>query len=429
MTKSIREQSVSGTKWTTLSTVIVSIAALLRVSILARYLDSADFGLMALVVFSLGFTNLFMDMGLTSAILHKQNISKNEYSSLFWLNVGFSFLLFCVLYFISPFVASFYNELELSNLIPLMALSLIISSFGRQFKTILQKEFKFKTIAIVDSISAVFSLALAVHLAVNNYGVYSLVYSSLLQYVVSNVILLFIGLKTYGLKIHFRINETKPFLKIGIYQVGGQVINYFNRDIDLLILGKYFGSEILGGYSLAKQLVYRPAQVLNPIITKVASPILSTLQTDRLALKKNYLNLVSIVSTINIPIYILLVIFSPLAVLVFYGSGHENIIVLVRILSLYMLIRSIGNPIGSLIIATGRTDLEFKWNLFTLIVTPVFVLIGAQKSLELSAIMVTLSMIVLFIPSWWFLLRKTIDVTFKEYLLAIFKINKFWKKG
>ncbi|MCF6242315.1 MAG: oligosaccharide flippase family protein [Bacteroidales bacterium] len=77
----LKKQAISGVKWTTVSTIFLAVTQLLKISVLARFLDKADFGLIAIVVFVLGFTNLFIDMGLTSAILHKQNITKNEYVS------------------------------------------------------------------------------------------------------------------------------------------------------------------------------------------------------------------------------------------------------------------------------------------------------------------------------------------------------------
>ena len=418
----IKKQAISGVKWTTVSTVILAVTAILKISILTRFLDKSDFGLMALVMFVLGFMNLFMDMGLTSAILHKQGITKNEYASLYWLNFGFSFLLFGLVIIISPFVADFYNEQELTKLIPLMGLSLIISAIGRQFKTIQQKELKFKTIAFVESFISLLSLGMATYLAINNYGVYSLVYSALLQYIISNIIYLILGVKDVGLKIHFKYLDTKPFLSIGIYQVGGQIINFFNRDIDTLIIGKYFGAEILGGYNLAKQLVFRPSQVINPMITKVASPVLAKFQTDKLTLKNNYLKLVSIISTINIPVYIGLIIFAPIAVRMLYGEGFDNIVNLVRVLSVYMMFRAISNPIGSLVIATGRTELEFKWNLFTFFIMPIAIVTGAQFSIEAVTWTITITMIMLFVPSWWLLVREIIDVSLLTYVKAVFPI-------
>ena len=95
---SLKSKTISGVKWSTVSTITLAIVGLLKISVLARFLDAGDFGLMALVTFVLGFMNLFMDMGLTSAILHKQKISNDEYASLYWINIIFSFILFALIY-------------------------------------------------------------------------------------------------------------------------------------------------------------------------------------------------------------------------------------------------------------------------------------------------------------------------------------------
>lgn len=417
----LNNQVVSGVKWTTIGTIVIAVAALLKLSVLARLLDKADFGLMALVTFVMGFMNLFSDMGLTSAILHKQEISKQEYASLYWFNLGFSILLYAILLALSPLAATFYDEPELGLLIPLLGLNLLISAFGRIFKTIESKHLLFKKITIFEIIAAIFSLVFAVYLAFEDYGVLALVYSALLQYTVQNTLYFIYGLRKYGLLLHFKLLEIRPFLKIGIYQVGGQVINYFNRDMDILLIGKFFSPDILGGYSLAKQLVSRPAQILNPILVKVASPALAMFQARKEELKKNYLRLVSMVAKINILVYAITIIFAPIIVEIFYGSGFDELNSLVRILSLYMIFRAIGNPIGSLVIATGKTHLEFIWNGITLFVLPIFIYLGSIIGINAVAWGLSLAMLLLFYPSWKMLVHKMTGASFKEYLWAIIK--------
>ncbi len=420
---SLKEQVTTGIKWTTLATVVLAVVALLKVSVLARFLEKSDFGLMALVTFVMGFMNLFNDMGLTSAILHKQEVTKPQYASLYWFNLLVSAIIYLLLLGVTPFVTDFYNEPELTVLIPLVGLNLLISGIGIMFKTIEQKNLLFKQIALIDIGSAVVSLVLAIYLAINNYGVYALVYPLIVQVLLNNLLYLALGLKKYGLQLHFKLRETKPFLKIGIYQVGGQVVNYFNRDLDVLIIGKMFSTDVLGGYSLAKQLVSRPMQVLNPIISKVASPTLARFQNDLQALKNNYLKLINIIATINIPAYVLVIIFAPWVVEILYGAPYLNIVILVRILSVYMLIRAISSPVGSLVIATGRTDLEFYWNLITLLVTPICVYVGSRFGIIGAAWGMTLAMFLLFLPGWKVLVFKMTSATLREYSRAIFLIR------
>jgi O-antigen/teichoic acid export membrane protein len=415
----LRNKAVSGIKWTTVSAAVTAAVQILKISILSRFIDKADFGLMALVVFVLGFMNLFMDMGLSSAILHKQDITKKQYASLYWLNLIFSLALYVMILLITPVVSSFYSQTELLTLLPLMGLGLILSAIGRQFKTIFQKELRFRKIAVIDIVAAVTSLLLSVFLAIKGYGIYALIYPSLFQYFVSNISFWISGIKTHGMKFHFSFIETKPFLKVGVYQVGSQVVNYFSRDADVLIIGKIFGAEILGGYSLAKQLVFRPAQIINPILTNVASPVLVKYQKDLLQLKANYLKLVNIVATINIPVYLILAAFASPIVAIIYGPGFEEIVVLVRILSFFMMIRAVGNPIGSLVIASGRTDLEFYWNLISLITLPVAVIIGAQHSVIGVALSLVFFHFLLFVPSWYFLVWKICGISLKNYLRSM----------
>ena len=415
---SLKSKTISGVKWSSVSTITLAIVGLLKISVLARFLNAGDFGLMALVTFVLGFMKLFMDMGLTSAILHKQKISNNEYASLYWINIIFSFILFALITSLSPLISNFYEEPDLIELIPLMAISIMLSALGRQFKTIEQKHLNFKYIAITDIIGAVLGLGVGVVTAVQGYGVYALVYAALTQYAISNTIYFINGVKDRGMIFHFKYQETKPFLRIGIYQVGGQVVNYFNRDLDILLIGKFFGADVLGGYDLAKQLVKRPMQILNPIITKVASPVLSLSQNNAIELKRRFLKLVNIVATSNSVAYGLLVLFAYPIVFLLYGTEYTDIYVLVQILSAYMFIRSVLSPVGSLVIAKGRTDYEFFWNLFVFIIMPISIYIGAQFSVEMVALSLVIAMTLLLVPAWKLLINRLCGASLKRYFLS-----------
>ena len=419
----LNQQVIKGVKWTTIGTVTVAVSNILKISVLARFLSKDDFGVFAILSFFLGFFNLFSDMGLTTAILHKQNIKKNEYASLYWFNILFCIFLYLLLFLITPMISNFYNAPILDFLIKLLGLSIIINSIGLQFRTIETKNMSFKYISIFDIIASVASLLFAIWLAMNGYGVLSLVYSIILQYTISNILLLLLGIKKFGILFHFKFKELKPFLSIGLFQVGGQLANFFNRNLDILIIGKFFTQEILGGYSLAKELVFKPAQVINPILTKVAAPTLAKFQINQELLKENYLKLINIVSSINSIIYFVLIVFAPIIVDVLYGGGYTNIVILVRVLCVYMFFRAISNPIGSLVVATGRTDVEFIWNIGLLIFIPIVVYIGSMFGVVQVTIALTAAMILLFLPSWYFLVRKMSGATLREYVNAILNIN------
>lgn len=414
---SIRSKSILGVKWTSFSTICITVIGILRISVLTRILDSSDFGLMALVVFVLGIFDLFMDMGLTSAILHKQNISKKEYASLYWINFIFSLFLFGILLFLSSSVSKFYDEPDLEKIIPIIALSIIFSAVGRQFKSIEQKNLNFKFIALTDILAAILGLILAVVLAFRGKGVYALVYAALLQSATANFIYLVKGISDKGVLFHFNYSEARPFLKIGIFEVGSQVVNYFNRDLDILLVGKLFGSDILGGYSLAKQLAKRPMQVLNPIMSRVAIPVLALYQRNQEELKRNYLEFLNVVSSLNFIVYGAFVLLAKPLIWLFYGEEFMHIVTLVQILGGYMFLRSVANTAGSLIIATGKTNIGFYWNIFLLCIFPLIIYLSASISITVMTISILVSMLVLIVPYWKYVINRLINVSLKEFLI------------
>ena len=126
-------------------------------------------------------------------------------------------------------------------------------------------------------------------------------YSTLLASCILNF--LFTLSKTNPIRIHFNGKKLKYF-KIGSFTVGSSILDFFSNEIDILIIGKLLGAESLGLYSLAKQLVVKLYAVINPIITSVLSPVLSYMQEDKTQVKKYYMRIINILSTINIPVYL-----------------------------------------------------------------------------------------------------------------------------
>src|SRR5262249_36314737 len=146
-------------------------------------------------------------------------------------------------------------------------------------------------------------------------------------------------------------------------------INYLSERLDQLLIGTLLGARSLGFYNFAFNLTGRPIWRINPILTRVAFPIFSAVQHDREKLRRGYLRLLSLLTTINAPLLIGLATLAPVAVPLVFGRKWTDSIILIQILSLVTLSRSVGNPIGSLQLAKGRADLGFKWNAFFLLVS------------------------------------------------------------
>lgn len=389
--------------------------------ILAHYLEPSDFGLMAIVSVIISFSALFMDLGISSSIIHSQDITHEQLSSLYWLNIASGIFLFVIIYCLAPVLAIFYNENELIPIIQLLAVTFIISGVGNQYSVLLQKELQFNAMAKISIISMLFGFIVSVSLAIRGHGVYALVYSSLVNSTVGSVFNLLIGIKKHRPSLIYRHQEIMPMITFGMFQMGEKSLNFINSQFDVILIGKLLGTEALGIYTVSKNLSTRPAQVINPIITKVTFPIMAKVQNDVVKLKAIYLKTINYLSSINFPVYILLAILAKPIVLILFGNKWLDSVVILQILSIYGAIRSTGNPIGSLLLAKGRADLGFYWNLGLFTFIPVTIYFGSNWGLVGIAYSLLGLISFLTIPNWYFMVKPLCGTGFSEYFREILK--------
>lgn len=412
---SLKQKAVSGVKWTTFSSVIVAILQIVQLVILARLLEPTVFGLMAITSVVIGFAQAFLDMGISNAIIHKQEVSHTQLSSLYWLNVLSGIVLFLIVSLCAPVVALFYQEAELTNIIILVAMTFLIQPFGQQFIVLWQKELKFNDIAKVDILTKLVALIVSIVFAYYNYGVYALVYGVLAGTILQTLVFVYKGLREYTISFVFRLSDVREFLSFGLYQMAEKTLNYFNSQIDTLLIGKLLGVEILGVYHIAKQIIMKPIQIINPIVSKVTFPVMAKIQNDTDRLKEIYLKAINLLSSINFPIYLFMLITAPQLVLLMFGEQWVDAVIIVQILSIYGALRSIGNPVGSLLLAKGRADWGFYWNLGLFFYVPIVIYLFSRAGIETLSWGMVGIMVSLITPMWYLLVRPLVQAKFWEF--------------
>lgn len=417
----LKNTAASGIKWSTIGTVGSSLFQLLQISILTRFLSKEAFGLVALALVVVQFSSIFASMGLTSAILYRQNVTKKEYSSIYWLNIGVSFFLYLLILLITPYVANFYDQPELYKLVPILAINILLLAMGRQHYTIMQKQFKFKMIANIQLLSYLGGLISAFFLALNGHGVYSLVYSTLFASLIANSLFLIFNVRSNPIGFHFRIKETIPFLKVGGFASGSAILDFFSRDMDVLIIGKLLGTESLGIYSLAKQITLKFFSLINPIIMQVLSPVFSSIQNHKEKLKNSYLTTVKYLAYINFPAYAIIIISSKEILYFLYGHEYADTFPVLSFLAFGYCMTALGNPVGSLQIATGRTDIGFKWTVIRILFAPLFIYVGALWNITIVSFSFALLSVFFIVPSWYIQLKPMVGIRFREYLKQFYK--------
>jgi len=418
---SLSKKAVVGTMWTSGSSVISALIQILRLSILTRFLDKSDFGLVAIVVLVLGFTHIFTDLGISVSLFSRKDISKKEYSSLYWVSLLLSIFLYIIIFLLSPFIADFYHLTALNKLIPIMGFDLIITTAGRQFRIFKQKDLQFKSLAIIDIISLLISLVIALWLAIYGLEVYSLILSTLAASTVATILLIITGLKNHPMILYINIKEGRSFYKVGLYQTGSQILDYFSSQLDILIIGKIMSTADLGVYNLIKQLVLKVYGLLNPIIVTVSIPLLASFQTSIANLKAKYMQMLQVISFINFGIYGLMALLAKEILIIFYGPAYQDSFLILQILCIWGSFSAVTSGASSIIVIKGRTDLGFSWTLLRILINPIFV-IGGSFFGFLGIVLGQTAFSIIFFPIYWKLIINKIlkNITFKEFFNTLF---------
>ena len=407
----------AGVGWSTISTITNGLVQILRLSILSRFLEKSDFGIVALLTFTLGLVQLFSDLGFSSAIMSQKNLVKQDFISLFEIQFLIYNFALISLSLSSTLIASYYSNDAIGVMLPIVLLELFFISIGRLYETVLQKEMRFKTIAIRNIVSAFLSLPLAVVLAKNSYGAYSLILSTLAHAIIINFWNFVAGQSTYRFRLQrIDLKRIRCLMKVGGFQMGTQIMDFFSSKIDIIIIGLYFDVDELGLYNLAKEIVAKFTMIINAVINKVLLPVLTALQDDLYKLREMFCKLIRKVSLVNAATTSFVFLFADVIVYRFYGEKFMDATFIVRMTAVCAFIGLSCMPNGLLAISMKKTDVTFLYTTIKTIVTiPILFLFGwISMNITLGCILVI--SILGFFLNWYMLLKKTILLRLSDYL-------------
>lgn len=395
-------------------------SGLVTTLILVRLLDKEDFGLMALVNVVIGFTSVFLDMGISNAIIHKQDVTKNQLSTLFWTNIIMGAFFFVVVNLFSNFLGVYFDEPRLTQILWIISFVFIFYALGIQHKALLRKELLFKELAIISVLIVLGTMLCKIILAYLGFGVYALVYGVLLNALLTGLLFFSYGaIKIHTPKFIFQLNQMFYFIRFGLFQMGERSMNYFLTQFDTIIIGKVFDAEILGVYDVIKQILVKPAALVNPLLNTVSFPVFSKKQNDGQLLKSMYLKLIEYNSLVNFSIYIGLIVVAQPFLEIFLGKDWGQYTLLFSLIGVYFLVRSIINPIGNLLLAKGKVELGFYWGLGLLIVLPISMIYGSKFGVIGIATAILVIHIIAIIVHYDILVKKLIPCGRSEFFSVL----------
>jgi O-antigen/teichoic acid export membrane protein len=374
----LRESAYRGTRWTTISAVFLVALQLLTLLALVRLLDPEDFGLYGALLIITSFAEIFSDLGASGALIYRRDATREQRSSLYWLNVIVGCSLAGVLVAASPLLAKVTGEPSFTTLIPLAALSLAVVPFGAQFQALLDRDLNFKTSALFEISGAVAGSAVTVGAALAGAGVYALVAGPFANASVRTALLVQNGQRHDPILLRFRTADLRSFLTFGLFRLGSKVVYYFNTRTDQLLVGGLLGLNALGYYNVASRLTRNPMQQGAGILIRVAYPVFAAVKDDVMKSRVAYFSATRMLALGACPTLLGIAATSPTFVPVVLGEQWMPAVPVIHILCLASLVRVFNLLTSPLQLSRGRADISFTWSLSEMLFLIPLLFLGVQ---------------------------------------------------
>ncbi|MCR9289860.1 MAG: MOP flippase family protein [Bacteroidetes bacterium] len=411
-----KKKTISSLKWNVMSQIITQGTTIVVGILLARLLGPKAFGLIGMITVFTGFLNVFKDFGLGSALIHKKVIDSKDTSTAFWANLILGVLLAVILFVGSSFIANFYGEDLLGKLTKVMSIMFIIQSLNYVQLSLFKKSLDFKKLFWVNTLAVVTSGGVAIILALMDYGVWSLIFQSILRALITAFVLWF--LSNWRPSFVFSKERFNELMKFSLPLMGNQTFHYWTRNLDKLLIGKYLGMSDLGYYNRSYSLMLVPVKRVSSVISTVMFPSLSIIQDDKLRIKSIYLKMSRIIASVTFPIALIFFLSAEPFVYGILGNEWLEAIPIIKILAFLSAIQSINTLNGNIYLSQGATALQFKLKLFTTPIPILLIIGGLQFGINGVALAILCSSIITSWPNWFFAGR-LINCSVKEIIINI----------
>lgn len=408
----LKERSVRGGIVTIAAQACKFILSIGSTMVLARLLTPKDFGLIAMVTAVTNFMLTFKNMGLSMATVQREEIDHSQISTLFWINVVISIAIMLLTAAFAPAIAWFYGKPQLIWVTLALAGTFIFGGLTIQHQALLRRQMRFVVLSAIEVTSVSLGITAAIISAWYGVGYWALVVMQIVTTITTTIGVWSMCGWRPGLPV--RHSGVRSMLAFGGNLTGFNLLNYFARNLDNVLIGRYWGSQQLGLYAKAYQLLLLPLQQINAPITSVAIPTLSRLQDDPERYRRYYCNAISLIAFVTTPLIAVMAALSDEIILILLGNQWLGASAIFKVLAFAALMQPFGSATGWVYISLGQTRRMMQW---ALISVPLYILsfvIGIRWGTIGVATSYTICVYLLLFPMFYFAFKyspiKVVDI-------------------
>ncbi len=401
----LKSRSISGGVNTVGAQVISFALTMASTVILARLLLPEDYGLVAMVTSITGFVLIFKDLGLNQAVIQKEEINQADVSKVFWLNFLVSLGLAGIIAALAPVLVWFYEEPRLFELTFSFCIVAVFAGLSAQHSALLNRQMMFKKLARITVVANFLGIATGILMAYLDFGYWSLVAINVVTALVTWVMM---WAACDWRPAWVRIDKSiKEYVKFGLDISGFNTINYFSRNLDNILIGKFVGSSPLGLYNRAYQLLMLPISKLRDPLNAVGIPAMSSLANEGRRFASYFRQYVFLLSFFSMPITVFLAVCAKPIILIALGEKWVEASGYFQLLALVAFIQPVASTRGMVMISSGHSRRYLFWGLYNAIAVIIAFFIGIQWGIEGLIIAYALVNYLILVPSLIYCYRGT----------------------
>ena len=378
----LKTKAIKSTAWYSATRLWTQTLSWAVTFILARYfLSPEDYGLFGMAMAVIAFFELFQELGLSAAIVQRQDLSREQVNAVFWIVVSISFTLCLVTFPAGTVAAWFYNEPRLTWLIRSLGIMFLLNAIGMIPNSLLSKEIDFRRRSLAEAAGVTVSVGVSIAMAYYGHGFWALVAGQLVRFAVKNISLCLLCRWVPSFEVSF--SGMRTILRFGVHVSGANAVRTFSGILNVVIIAKLLGSGALGYYSMANALGTNPFHKLfTNVISQLSFPVFSKLQSNDIQLRNYFLKISKYLALAALPAQVGMVLIGEDLIIILLTDKWLPILELFQVFCLTGIFSMLQLPSIPVLAARDKTKTVLHYQLYSAALLGMACLIGAQWDLR-----------------------------------------------
>jgi teichuronic acid exporter len=415
---SLKNKAISGGGWNIIGVLLRQGSQFIFGIFIARYLQPSEYGLLAMAMVLITILYVFVDSGYSVALIQKKNISDSDLSTAFYLNLGISLLAAGGVYWGAPFVAAFYEEVRLTIIIRTLSILLILYALTLVQSALIKRNLDFKYKARIEFVAQVLSSSFGLALAYKGFGVWALIWKSILNQILINAQLWMRG--SWFPSLNFSKASFHDLFSFSNKYLASSLLERTYSQMYVLVVGKYFPAKELGLYSRAEQFTRLPSHTIAGAIMGLLLPIFSRLQDQPERLKSAAKRVLKIAMYFNINMLAILAVLARPIITVLLGAQWNGSIIYMQLLVIGALLFPFHSINVQLLLAQGHSGKYLKLEIIKKTISVPTLLVAAIYGIKAMIIANMFTSILSLLINTYYT-KKHINFGLREQLFSVSK--------